>query len=337
MNELDELKKRLEEIVTLFKRVVKTRAGATLERLRPGEGRRIDPKAWGMLFIVCLIFGFLIGFTAKKIDIHLVSKVASKPSFKKFSLMHYIFGKTVPFPGPQPDGSFVFANFEKPSDLQAWKLIKSELDTTSEISLEGSSSGKVTFYGGGEYTAISIEDLIRSRKGGSDWGAFESLSFRLYNPSSEGVTLSILITDLWGQKFHEDLAVAPWSKDVYNIPISQIAGSINHHKVDQVSFLRSAVREDAVIYLDDVRLIPSPVGATGFATATAQGPFDYGFSKRKPFWTVMDPELGGEVVRIPFIVKNETQGFCKLCPVEGGIPLPMGEVRESSRIRLRNA
>ncbi|MBI4115657.1 MAG: glycoside hydrolase family 127 protein, partial [Candidatus Omnitrophica bacterium] len=97
------------------------------------------------------------------------------------------------------------------------------------------------------------------------------------------------------------------------------------------------VREDAVIYLDDVRLIPSPVGATGVATATAQGPFDYGFSKRKPFWTVVDPELGGEVVRIPFIVKNETQGFCKLCPVEGGIPLPMGEVRESSRIRLRNA
>ncbi|MBI3999978.1 MAG: hypothetical protein HY351_05115, partial [Candidatus Omnitrophica bacterium] len=125
-----------------------------------------------------LAFGFLLGSASTKTNAALGEH---SPQFqgRSFSLLRFIFGKTIQVPGIQEDGGFVFADFEDTKDLKTWKLISAKLELSRDHALEGSQSGKVTYYGGGELASIYIEDLVKSRKGLLDWSPYESLRFSI--------------------------------------------------------------------------------------------------------------------------------------------------------------
>ena len=95
---------------------------------------------------------------------------------------------------------------------------------------------------------------------------------------------------------------------------------------------RAARQED--FRLDNLPLFPLVESSK---KAGREKMFDYGFAKRRALWTHLDPETQSKVVRVPFIVKNEGSTLCRLCPVEGGIPFPAGELKSLRRIRVRNA
>ncbi|MBI1977231.1 MAG: glycoside hydrolase family 127 protein [Candidatus Omnitrophica bacterium] len=332
MNELEILKQKIKEIFEILKSVVKSRVEGILKQINPFEVQRIELKAIIVLFAICLVIGFFSGFTLTAVNTKLMSKVTNSSSLKNFSLINYLFGKSIPFSGLQSDGSFVLANFEKSSDFGMWKRIKSKVEPSPNI-LEGSASAKVTLYGGGEFSGMTIDELVRSRIKITDWSVFDRLQFQIFNPNEQPLSLSILVTDLWGQKFQRDVTIQPHVRELISVLTSDISGAINIHKIDQLSIVRWSTPSDVEFLIDDMLLTPAsfPQGASG------QTFFDYGFAKRKPYWMYFDQQTNQGVIRAPFIVRNETYAPCLLCPVEGGIPFPLGELRDVTNVRVQNA
>ena len=246
-------------------------------------------------------------------------------------------GKKIPFPGVQADGTFVLANFERPTDVKAWRQVDSKMVPTIRQAVEGHWSAKVSFLGGKDVSSVMLEDLLKSKVSVSNWNPYQSLEFKILNPEPYVEKIILLITDLWGKRYQEEIAVGGPGWQSFSVPVERVAQLINIKKVNQISFMRRREKEPREFFFDDIRLIPSPdapmvrPGASG-----AVHPFDYGFAKRKSAWTVLDPLTQSEIVRVPFIVRNETPALCRLCPAEGGIPMPMGEIRSLNNIRLRN-
>ncbi len=307
----DELKKEMRERFGQWRSSAKARVQKFFsEGLSPAM---LKNRFWNIKFIggfiaACLVVGFLIGFSAMK-----------GPAAR---LVH-----------AQPDGSFVFSNFETPEDMNHWKVISAQIAPSINYAWEKSRSAQVTFEGGKEISAATIGDIGKNKTQPSDWSSYGALQFYVFHPQKEAEAFTFMVTDLWGKQYEETLSVPPgiWAR--FTVPVSKIANTINVKKVNQFSVSRREGTKPAFFYFDDFRLLPG-----GESAGAPARPFmDYGFAKRKPAWMVFDPQLNNKIVRVPFIVKNETDALCQLCPVEGGVPLPMGEVKDIKTIRIRNS
>ena len=267
--------------------------------------------------VACLAVGFFVGHGLTK------GTVSFSNSFKKRTL----------FPGYQADGSYILSNFENLGEAGNWSLLSSKIALSTNYAWEGIKSGQITFAGGKEVSAVSLEDLGKGKSKIEDWSNYGALQFYVFSPGVQADQLTLMITDLWGKKYEEKLSVpkGTWAK--FAIPINKMA-SINIKKINQISISRRGTAESTDFYLDDLRLIPSSVASGMFSKENI---FDYGFAKRKPFWAIFDPQVNSQIIHIPFVVKNETNAFCQLCPAEGGIPFPMSELKDLKTIRIRNA
>jgi len=254
-----------------------------------------------------------------------------------FAFLFNALGKKIPFPGVQSDGTFVLANFERPDDVKSWKTIEAKMIPTTHQSAEGRWSAKVFFTGGKDVSAITLEDLLKTRAAVSDWSAYEFLEFQILNPEPTVDKITLLITDLWGKRYEEELSVGGPGWQSFSVPVERMTPLLNTKKINQISFTRRREKESRELFFDNIRLIPSHSAAV-VKQATSGGihPFDYGFARRRQAWAVSDSQTQSEIVRVPFIVKNETPVLCRLCPVEGGIPIPMDELRSIDHLRLRN-
>lgn len=267
--------------------------------------------------VVCLAVGYFVGYAISK------GTIPFKDSFKK----------RIIFPGIQADGSYVLSSFEHLGEAQNWDLMESKISLSTNYAWEGTRSAQITFMGGKEIAAVSLEDLSKRKSKIDDWSKYGAFQFYVFHPSTQADQLTLMVTDVWGKKFEENLSVPPgmWTK--FAIPTKKMA-SIDLKKVNQISLSRRRMAGSADFYLDDFRLTPSSVSSGMFSKENI---FDYGFANRKPFWTVFDPQVNSGVVHIPFVIKNETNAFCLLCPAEGGIPFPMSELKDLKTLRLRNA
>ncbi len=266
--------------------------------------------------VACLAVGFFLGHGMTK-------KFSFTDSFKKRVL----------FPGVQTDGSYILSNFENPGEADNWNLMAAKVSLSTNYAWEGTKSGQITFSGGKEIAAVSLEDLGKGKSKINNWSKYGALQFYIFHPGTQTDQLTLMITDLEGKKFEEKLSIPKGTWVKFAIPVSKMA-SLDVKKINQLSFSRRGTSEAAEFYLDGLRLIPSSVASGMFSKENI---FDYGFAKRKAFWSVFDQQLNSEVIHVPFVVKNETNAFCQLCPGEGGIPFPMNELKDLKAIRLRNA
>ena len=335
MNELDNLKKKFLELVEIAKTFAKSYAERVVSKLVKGENIDANLRLILTIVIVSVVVGFVVGFAATK---GTVLKAAlpvggasgqgglSLPSF-------FSFKKTV-FQGKQTDGSFIFSDFEKPADVNSWKLIAAQIEPSSNFAWQGAWSGKVTFLAKKDLSAITLDDLGKSRNHPSDWSGYDAIQFYAFQPGNKSERLVFMATDVWGKQYEETLNVSRGKWEKLTIPVKKMSGLINIKKVNQLSISRRESGDAKDFYFDDIRLLPAVGGSGSFS---AENMFDYGFDKRKPTWLMPEPQGGGSVVHVPFVVKSETNSFCQLCPTEGGIPLPMGEVKATNMVRLRNA
>ncbi|MBI4358116.1 MAG: glycoside hydrolase family 127 protein [Candidatus Omnitrophica bacterium] len=333
MSQLDELRKKASELVDLGHSFAKSYKQKTLERINELFGAK-DPISRLKLIaagaLVCIAAGFIVGIA--------LTKAKSASGFQgegagRLPILRAFLGKKFAFTGLQPDGSFVFSNFEKPENLAAWSFVDAHLVPSTQYAWEGSFSGKLTFSRGKELSAITIDELGRGKDNPSDWSKYGALQFFVFHPGNQTELLTLMVTDLWGKRYEESISVPKgiWAKIA--LPMNKMASAINVQKINQISISKRGVTESLDFYIDDFRLVPS---TTSFGTFTRENIFDYGFAKRKPAWLIQDQQINSEAVHVPFIVTNETSAFCQLCPVEGGIPFPMGELRDPDTIRIRN-
>ena len=252
----------------------------------------------------------------------------------------FILGQRIPFPGAQQDGSYVLSNFEHEQDIRLWKLIGARMMPSMDRSSNGLRSAKVTFPGLSDFSGIVIEDLIKAHKGVSDWTLYESLDMDLFNDTKEPLTIALVVTDLWGKNYQRPVTLPPGRWLAVSIPVKTLAVAMDIRQVNQLSLSMNYLRRDQTVYVDEIRLTPTKEARAALAKQSnikhAVNMLDYGFSKLKPAWSQEDRATKASIVRIPFIVKNETAGLAWKGEVQGGIPFPMGELRSLRNLRLRN-
>ncbi len=276
-----------------------------------------NPRVMIGVVVACVAAGFFIGYIMSK------GSLTFPQGLKKRSLL----------PGTQADGSFILSNFENLGEAGNWSLISAKVAPSTNYAWEGTKSGQITFEAGKDISAITLEDLGKGKTKIDNWSAYGALQFYLFHPVGQSDQLTLMITDLWGKKYEEKITIPKgvWAK--LAIPVNKLS-TIDIKKINQISISRRGTAESAEFYLDDLRLIPSSVSSGLFSK---ENNFDYNFAKRKPYWLIFDRQVNAPVVHIPFVVQNETNAFCQLCPVEGGIPFPKGELKDQKSMRIRNA
>lgn len=336
MNELNELKQKLKEIAELLLKVSKFYWAEGVRRFNDERYVKRNQRIALVLAGVIFVSGFFIGSA--------ITKGPANPG-DGFSIIRILFGRTFPVQGKQKDGSFVIANFEKNSDLKAIELASAKIEISNQHVKEGQKSAKLTLFGGEEVSAIRIEDYFESRNGMKNWSKYGVFHFYMFNPRNETERIILQIKDQRGQRYKQDIHIPAGQGQSFDISIERLSGSLNIRKIDQIALFRWEPKGDREFYLDDIKLLPKDYSQAESQSQTLQVQvknrpvkvLDYGFSARKPAWLRQDAEgSAAGIVRIPFIVKNETQGFCRGCAVEGGVPFPMGELKSEENVRLVN-
>lgn len=344
MRELNELKQKIFELTDVLKRLALNSwrlLDRKISKRIPNQTVRILLGAVTVSFVFGLLFGSLLfsGGSASATNAPSVSRPFGG------SLFTFFFGKTIPVPGHQKDQGFVLADFEQDSALKVWKLVSSKMEISERRASEGKRSARILLYGGEEVSAITMKDYFSSRGGVRDWSRYGAFRFHLFNPRGETERLILQIKDERGIRFKQNIHVPANKGETFEFKIEKIAGQINVREIDQVSLFRWEPKGDREFYLDDVRLVPAgyqkekPAGAA-LQIAVKSRPvrmLDYGFAARKYAWLAVDPATRAARVRIPFIVENESGSDCASCPAEGGVPFPMGEIREPHEVWLRDA
>lgn len=297
------------------------------------EKSRVWTVVIGILFVAGL---FIVGSLLPR------GREGEAQSAADSSWLAKLFGKKIPVPGEQSDFSFVFSNFESLEDLKAWELTSASVEISTEQAMEGKSSAKVTFFAG-QWAGITLEDFFSSRGGKSDWSAYEALQFSIFNTHVAKERLILQIKDKSGARYKQDLLIPPGETQLIRIPLAQISQAVKIKNIDQLTLFSWGLPETRQFYIDEIKLVPW--GAKQAKNSKAyKGPkahpvnrYDYDFEAKKPAWVIKDLEEFGKFVRAPFIVMNESPSRCVECPVEGGIPFPMSELKDTEHLRLRQA
>lgn len=313
---------------------------------RPGRHRRKKVRRVPLILAGFLVLGFMSGYGAGLAFVHSVQAFALSGEVS-IAAIRLFFGKSIPLAGFAPDNSFVFSDFEREDGIKAWYPIGADFRRSDRYPSQGLYTGHATFRAKAKQSTIILDDLLKSRSGGSDWRKFSSLSFTIFSPVKEEVRLSLQITDLWGKQYRETLKFPGGQGVSFDIPVNKIEGVVTASKIDAISFSMQDEKDDREFYFDDIRLVAKD-GSGKSLTQVRQTPglvrelssrpvklFDYGFAQRKNAWTLGQAGPLKEIVRVPFMVRNETPAACRLCPVEGGIPFPPGEVQDLYGLRLR--
>jgi hypothetical protein len=339
MNEIDELRKKIIEVGEILKRLFFSRFGraraiAAKIKENPSNRRFVMPA-----LLILFVSGFFIGSFLSR------GTITSSTNNDGVSLIRILFGAKINVPGKQSDGSFVFANFEAEKDLKAWSVLSAHIEISPQHPAQGNSSAKVTFFGGEVSASVYLEDYFTSRSGFANWSNHEALKFTIFNPRNIAERIIFQIKDQRGKRFKEDLFVPGGKAQEFVIPIQKIAASINIRRIDQLNFFLWEPKGDRDFFFDEIKLVPAgsleQKQAQSLATAEPSSKravkmLSYDFPARRSAWEVQEPN-GSPFVRVPFVAKNETLGRCVQCPIEGGIPFPMGELKSEQNVRVRNA
>ncbi|MDP3921337.1 MAG: hypothetical protein Q8R76_11090 [Candidatus Omnitrophota bacterium] len=344
MSELNEVKKKLGEAFGLLWLTLRVKFA------RPSSGhkrrRRRHTKLKIIVVLVCLaVGGGLIFFSSPGSVSGDPSNLGLGAGGSNFSLIRFLFAPVIPVPGLQRDGSFVLSDFEQVDDMKAWSVVSATMKPSVTHVSTGAQSAKMTLYGGGDVAAVQIEDYFTSKKGVSDWSSFEYLSFYIFNPQRVSEKLILQVKDQNGRYFKEDIHVPASGGEEFKIPVEKIGAFLDITRIDQFSLFAWQMKGEKEFYLDDLKLLLRgyrDIERRAAETAVPLKirpvkPLDYGFAYRKPAWMAVDTQGGGNIVRIPFVVANETNAMCALCPVEGGVPMPLGEKTNVTKMRVRDS
>ena len=279
MNQLEEFKKKglvlAERLRSLLRSQVQSAYAWWLARK---DNRTFVLRLAFAVAGVSLAVGYFVGFAATQGAAGTKGLLKGGPG-SGFSWFGLAGKKKISFPGTQPDGSFVFSNFEKAADIDFWDLISAQMTPTTHYAWEGSSSAQVTYLAGKELASVAIDDLGRGSHRPSNWSSYSALQFTIFHPGKTKEPLTFLVTDLWGKQYEETLSVPGGRWIQFAIPTNKMAASLNIEKINQLSMSRRASNKTLDFYFDDIRLLPLAHDGAGVSTEKMM---DYGFLKQKP-------------------------------------------------------
>ncbi len=347
MNEQEELKKKLNELLDILKRLMRTWFDQAWRWLHEGKTTGVSLRMVGAAAIGCVLIGVLFGsFLTRGGETDKVKQGSSGG----FSILRYLFGSDIPVAGAQADGSFVFANFEKDSDLKGWTMKSAKLEITSSHKSEGEKAGQITFLGDVQESAIMLEDYFESRKALTNWSKYESLEIDIFNPQADTERLILQVKDHADNRFKMDLQCPGGRIYHFKIPLRKMDGQIDLKNIGQVTLFRWEPKIDSMFYVDNIRLMSEQAGVDAVGVAAeaffekAPAPkerpvnmVNYGFDNVKQLWAIVDPETQKPMTRVPFIIKDEAGAIRNSWPSQGGFPFPPGQLISEKNIKIRNA
>lgn len=154
---------------------------------------------------------------------------------------------------------FVLSNFESKDDLKRWKLRQAALEQSSEHPMEGRYSGKITSSGGVESSNVIIQDFFEDNPNFGDWAGYSWLKFDMYNTSADTERFILKIKDADDRVWQKNLFLPPNQKIEEKIFINELKDSVNIGRIKQFNLFRWQPSTEAVVYIDNLRLIPEGV------------------------------------------------------------------------------
>jgi len=155
--------------------------------------------------------------------------------------------------GYSPEGGFLMlSDFETPEELQKWRYENVVLYQSNQFVSSGNQSGKVEFLAHrGDAPKLFLQYFPKR------WSNFVALNFEIYNPSEAKTRVILQIKDRSEKRFKYDLYLEPKQWNQYSIAIEDMSDEINIKKIVDLNFFQWKPSQDAVVYIDDVKLITS--------------------------------------------------------------------------------
>ena len=155
--------------------------------------------------------------------------------------------------GYSPEGGFLMlSDFETPEELQKWRYEDVVLYQSNQFVSSGSHSGKVEFLANRSDAPKLFLQYFPKR-----WSNFVALNFEIYNPSESKTRVILQIKDRSEKRFKYDLFLEPKQWNQYSIPIDGMSDDIDIKKIVDLNFFQWKPSQDAVVYIDDVKLVTS--------------------------------------------------------------------------------
>ncbi len=232
--------------------------------------------------------------------------------------------------GYSPEGGFLMlSDFETPEELQKWRYADVILYQSNQFVSSGSQSGKVEFLAHrGDAPKLFLQYFPKR------WSNFVALNFEIYNPSESKTRIILQIKDRSEKRFKYDLYLEPKQWNQYSIPIDDMSDEIDIKKIVDLNFFQWKPSQDAVVYIDDVKLITSQFeDQKVYANPTqTQQKVKNITSQQEREITKTNYSQGDAVT---FRVKNPNKIGISNTPCTGVIEFPSGKVYEKTILLLK--
>jgi len=233
--------------------------------------------------------------------------------------------------GYSPEGGFLMlSDFETPEELQKWRYEDVILYQSNQFVHSGDQSGKVEFLANrGAAPKIFLQYFPKR------WSNFEALNFEIYNPSQSKLRVILQIKDRSEKRFKYDLYLEPQQWNKFSIPIDEMSDKINIKKIVDLNFFRWKPSQDAVIYIDDVKLVTSQYEDKKiFAKPTQTQQKVKDISSQQDYEITKTTYSQGNT--ITFRVNNPNKIGIENTPCTGVVEFPAGKVFEKTIMLLKD-
>ena len=233
--------------------------------------------------------------------------------------------------GYSPEGGFLMlSDFETPEELQKWRFQDVVLYQSNQYVSSGNQSGKVEFLSGrGDAPKLFLQYFPKR------WSNFVALNFEIYNPSESKTRVILQIKDRSEKRFKYDLYLEPKQWNQYSVPIDEMSDKINIKKIVDLNFFQWKPPQDAVVYIDDVKLITSQYEDQKVYTNPTQTQ-----QKVKDITSPQDHEITKthyfQGNTVAFGVKNINKIDIGNTPCTGVVRFPSGKVYEKTVMLLKD-
>ncbi len=144
--------------------------------------------------------------------------------------------------------------FEDENSIKLWRPGGAKISRTEECASEGKASLKIDFPGSSSDTWPGVTKPLFFDKAEFNWTKYDFFAFDVYNPASSSVFIWLRLDDANGKSFFVsfECAAGVWTK--VKLKTASIS-NIDPTKVEKVYFYMRMPRNDATLFLDNVRFL----------------------------------------------------------------------------------
>ena len=261
-----------------------------------------------------------------------VKKVISKLEEKRIANM------------PRAKESLLLFDFENREDLSRWNLNNASIEISKEHVTSGKYSAKLVYSPSRQASAVMIEKYFKKNKNLTNWAPYEIISFDIFNPSNKQERMILQIKDKNEKRAKINLQLNPNAVNHIEVDIRQLWDSLNPSEIGQFNLLLWNNDSEKIFYLDNLQLIPlaafekhgKSILDEEFIPKPGEKIYAAGdyFAFDNIKWIKTDVQTDSSFVQAPLIINNYIAVDLKNLNINGGIPLPFGQLKSLDNLAL---